>query len=880
MIGFRRDTTGAGALLPIADLYRDGLAVRTDGTLVRVAALTSLNPWVLSPEDGERVLDAIGRGLAQLPAETHVMFLTEAHPVRLNEVVARTRDLAREAVRHAARSTTEAMTFARLYGLLEEGLIQHANEDATIHHAYYLVMTYRPRGRMRPFRTRPLSEQGHRDAVRELDRRMERLRHTLLTQGIQSTLLDGRAVARALWAQANPTSADRAGLHHAAADVIASTTSAAGRTPEEATERARDVQARLCLASFEEEGGRQRWLRVEDDLHVTLLMSSQPKSVSFGWMASALAIGHPFRFAVHMRVRSRARESKRLSRERNLLHSATNHKAAHGAPVNAVDQAHYEEVSEVNSRMAIGEQLGFVDVALYQTIRVRNALTDEDVTAALDTAKDVRDEIAAQTQAGITLGEGEQFPGWQATTLLGYDPVGRSHAFTTDTAAAMLPIWGADIGSPTGVPLYHSATGGLQLWDPMPDAAENYISLTVGAQGSGKTFLTINQLRTLLTFGVPGFVIDSSEPESHYKPLAQLVGGAVLELGAGTNEHRLNPWDVDTSLHDSAERLPEKIQFLVDLHAALLQDRHAGAEYGLDHIDESLMLTAVETVYRWTAENPQLRPCESLLQHALLARADQEHNNDPEIAGRLRRLASALEQYVAGGQKAWLLDEPTTLPPAGALMTVFDMRACPESLRSAMTMIVLDHIIDRARARRRELALLETARHRWDGATWVHIDEAAGQVDNAASGKQLNFFGRKSRHLGLKLSLSTQRLADFDTPWGRSLLSSASEQHYLSQRPRDFPILEELAGLSPHEIELIRNYVGMARGFESRFYWIYGERRGLAALRVGTGAYWAATSHPLERPLRERALRAAGGDPWQALTIMPQLRADELEAAA
>ena len=864
---WRRDETGAGSLLPIADLYRDGLAVRTDGTLVKVAALTSLNPWVLSPEDGERVLDAIGRGLAQLPAGTHVMFLAEAHPIRLHEVIGRTRELAREAVRHAARSAQEAVTMARLYGLLEEGLVQHASEDATIHHEYFLVMTLKPAG-LGVLR-RPLRERAHRDAVRELERRMERLRHTLMTQGIRSTMLDGPALAKALWAQANPTSADRAGLHHTAAEAIASTTSAADRTADEAVARARDVQARLCLASWEEERNRRRWLRVEDDVHVTLLMTSAPQAVSYGWMASVLSLGHPFRFAVHMRVRSRARESRRLSRERNMLHTATNHKASRGMPVSAVEQAHLEEVAEITGRMAAGEQLGFLDVSVYQTIRVRHANDGEDIRRALDVAKDVRDEIAAQTQAGVTLGEGEQLPGWQATTLLGVDPVGYRHAFTSDTAAAMLPIWGADIGSHTGVPLYHSATGGLQLWDPMPPTAENYISLTVGAQGSGKTFLTINQLRVLLTCGVPGFVLDTSEPESHYKPLCDLVGGAVLELGAGSNEHRLCPWDVDAS-HDQ-ERMPQKIQFVVDLHSALLG--------GLDHIDEGLMLTGVETVYRWAAENPELRPCETLLHRALLARAEHEDEHDPESAARCRRLAAAIEPYIAGGQRAWLMDEPTTLPPGGALMTVFDLRHCPESLRSAMTMIVLDHIMDRARARRRELAERPAARYAWDGATWVHIDEAAGQMDQEASGRQLNFFGRKSRHLGLRLSLSTQRLEDFDTPWGRALLSSASEQYYLSQRPRDYSILEALAGLSAHEIDLIRTYVGMARGYESRFYWVYGERRGLAALRVGTGAYWAATSHPAERPLRERALRMADGDPWRALEIMPELRAAELEAA-
>ena len=49
-------------------------------------------------------------------------------------------------------------------------------------------------------------------------------------------------------------------------------------------------------------------------------------------------------------------------------------------------------------------------------------------------------------------------------------------------------------------------------------------------------------------------------------------------------------------------------------------------------------------------------------------------------------------------------------------------------------------------------------------------------------------------------------------------------------------------------------------------YWINGKRgRGIVSLRMGPQAYWAATTHPKERPRRDRAIREAGGDVWAGI---------------
>jgi hypothetical protein len=44
---------------------------------------------------------------------------------------------------------------------------------------------------------------------------------------------------------------------------------------------------------------------------------------------------------------------------------------------------------------------------------------------------------------------------------------------------------------------------------------------------------------------------------------------------------------------------------------------------------------------------------------------------------------------------------------------------------------------------------------------------------------------------------------------------------------------------------------------------------GVVSIRVGPLEYWIATNDPnQDEPLRRRAIREAGGDPWRALRLL------------
>jgi hypothetical protein len=250
-----------------------------------------------------------------------------------------------------------------------------------------------------------------------------------------------------------------------------------------------------------------------------------------------------------------------------------------------------------------------------------------------------------------------------------------------------------------------------------------------------------------------------------------------------------------------------------------------------------------------------------------------------ERAAMLRELASRLEPFVGQGSKAWLADQPTTLPKGGVPEVVIDTRAVPESLQGAVQMIATRHIIAHAQAlearkareleeweRRFHQAGLNPAYAQYLFSIYAMYDEVWSQMEKEATGKSFADLGRRSRHVGLIMVAATQRLQDFDTPWGRALLSSATQHFALAQRPRDHEFLRQLGGYSQHEIDLIDRHVSTTNGRESRAYWINGKRgRGIVSLRVGPQAYWLATSHPNERPRRDRAVREAGGNLWAGI---------------
>jgi DNA helicase HerA-like ATPase len=375
----------------------------------------------------------------------------------------------------------------------------------------------------------------------------------------------------------------------------------------------------------------------------------------------------------------------------------------------------------------------------------------------------------------------------------------------------------------------------------------------------------------LLAHGMQAFVIDRA---GHYEFLCRLVPGAQhLTIGASSDDHAVNPWDVE----DPTNPPIEKVSYLVALHALLVGDHRAGEDsYGLDALERNLLEVAIRSVYARAAREA-IAPREGLLRVELRRRADDEARaGAEEVASALRTLGERIASFVDDGSYAYLLDRETTIP-ANAPLVAFDTRKVPRELQAAVLFVLAEQVTRRIESRGLE-RLREADGGVFAGRSMLVVDEAWKLVERRATGEWVNEIARRSRHLGLFLVAISQQLSDFAGPYGKALLRNSTQQLFLRQSPDELAYIKDAARLSGAEVRAISRLKTVKRSY-SQAYWINGTRgRGTIALRVGPTEYGLATSDPVnDLPRRTQMLDACDGDAWRALE---QLAAQGWEAQA
>ena len=149
----RERTSGlpeAGALCPVEALDREGLLVTSEGALVRYLRVTPKNPLVMSQAEREHVGHALGQLVGVWRRGSR--FSSTSRPRRCAWrrcwSTARRRPSAPcEALSDVADDRAEALR--RLHAALAESLERHADAQAAVDVAYYVVVPYLPDQRVR-----------------------------------------------------------------------------------------------------------------------------------------------------------------------------------------------------------------------------------------------------------------------------------------------------------------------------------------------------------------------------------------------------------------------------------------------------------------------------------------------------------------------------------------------------------------------------------------------------------------------------------------------------------------------------------------------------------------------------------------------------------
>ncbi|MGO9490133.1 MAG: VirB4 family type IV secretion system protein [Solirubrobacteraceae bacterium] len=851
----------AARALGVRAIEPDGLLAREDGTLVRYVEATAVNPLVLDPAEADRVAGAFAQVAARLQDGQSLQLYVQATPLDVEEILAVQSHRCEQAAGTAeAEGETQRALALRALGVAHERSIRTAVEASSPPRLRYVVAC--------PWQPR-MGGLWHRGRLAGLGlerARSESLRHTagvcedLDAAGVEPRILTGLEVLDLLAARLDPGRYGHGALpasflHPGAVAPLGDDT---------------DSTVGEVLCSAEVDLSDRSRLGVGDQLERCLFVSHPPEQTWLGWLLHLMQAPCPFAVSVHVQATDRFRERAAQRRRHRRIYGVNRGVEASGRPLSPEARVQEQDATELNEELAVSAGAGIYRVGIYAALKAPTG-TEE---ALGELSRAAGRELTAASDARVQHGPFTQEKLWRSTLPLADDRARRSRRYLTANVGDTFPLVGCSCGSPDGIPVGLAVPGRtLELLDPFDPRHPNHLLLVNGISGAGKTMSAILLLARALSQGATGFIIDRA---GHFDFLTALIPGAVT-VRVGADSSAVNCWDTD----DPAEVGPEKIDYLLALHALLLGEHHQGRDsYGLSDLEANLVGLAAGEVYArcsLTGEEPR----ELLLQEELQRRYERERGEGSiGVAEALRDLVMRLNNYVGAGPYAYLADRPSTIP-ARAPLVVFDTRSIPEAKAPAALFAICEHV-KRTITHTRELHTAGDApAHGWAGRSFLVIDEAWKLIERPATGRWFNEFVRRSRHYALWLIAISQQLSDFDNEHGRALLANAAMRLFLRQEAAELARMRDTLNLSEEALAAISS-LKTVRGAYSTAYLMNGTR-GQAVVQIAPGPweYWIASSDPArDEPLRQRALRDTGGDAWSALkTLVHQQAAASDEPA-
>ncbi len=445
----------AGDLCAVEAIDREGLVVTREGALVRFLRAAPKNPLVMSAVEREQVGDAFGQLAGRLQAGQSIQFYVEALPIRLDALLERSQEEAERTIRALASDGDRAGALRRLHAALRESLERHADEQAAVDVAYYVVVPYLPDqsnrldwrtllpGARRRLGTAPLERSlaSHRRVARESLHLTDSIRADLEALDLSTHLMSGPEVLDLLWRRFNPTTADRTpdrrpGAREDRLEVVGELDGVAdARAAAGAAQALRELVAASGI-----DWPDQRHLRVDRDLEQALYVATLPDATEFGWLLDAMQVPRPFTLSVHVHALDRLRERSRFKARHRRLFGVNRGAELRGRTPDYEMLAQEEELGELLRELSGHERAAAFEVSIYQSIRERGP--DPDPVQLAEAVEQASREIIAASDARVNLGQLRQLELWQSTLPLGETSRG-SRASTSPATSATPSPWSA-----------------------------------------------------------------------------------------------------------------------------------------------------------------------------------------------------------------------------------------------------------------------------------------------------------------------------------------------------------------------------------------------------------------------------------------------------
>lgn len=393
-----------------------------------------------------------------------------------------------------------------------------------------------------------------------------------------------------------------------------------------------------------------------------------------------------------------------------------------------------------------------------------------DTAEQLDLAcKTVKAKVNAQSCKAESL-KFMQIEGLTAELPLGSNPLPMKRTLTTNSAAILIPFTTQEVFEPHGLFYGSNARSGNPIVADRR-AHMNSNGFILGTTGGGKSFTVKQELAGLyLNRDDEVIIID---PEREYLPLAQALGGQIVQISAGSTT-RINPLDIVLEETGDGDPVKEKTNNVVSMVGSLV-----GGNEGLNPMEKSLVDRCALNLYvryREQGANPTAQPTLGDLRDML--------EETGEAAGH--ELAVSLGSYTSGSLSGF---NGQTNVDLNNRFTVFDVSGLTGELRTFGMMVVIDQVWNRV------------IRNRAKGRrTWLYIDEFHRFFGNQYSAGQFKDIYKRARKYGLGVTGITQNieelLLDDDA---RLMLSNSDFLMLLSQNGSDADELCSLLKLSEEQ---------------------------------------------------------------------------------
>ena len=263
-----------------------------------------------------------------------------------------------------------------------------------------------------------------------------------------------------------------------------------------------------------------------------------------------------------------------------------------------------------------------------------------------------------------------QLDGLSSVLPIGTNKLNIVRTLLTESMAVFIPFRAQEVVDDGGIWFGQNAiTNNLIMCNK--EKLMNPNAFQLGVPGSGKSFLTKEQIVFLALATQDDIII--CDPEAEYSLLVKELGGEVITIAAGSENH-INAMDMLEGYGDSGNPIGDKSQFIMSLFEQLDRD-------GIKPVDRSIIdrcVTLVFQDYYRTREMPTL----VTLREKLL--------EQPEIEAR--SLALKLELFTDGSLDAFA--HQTNVNTSSRIVS-YDIFKLGKQLKTMGLLVITDAMINR-----------------------------------------------------------------------------------------------------------------------------------------------------------------------------------------